>query len=124
LKNSLEIMNRDIQKYEDLDTLQEKADSTREYLIEMKDRFTARRSYLDNEAEKLSLKYERRKLELEQNETWQSLQKLEDKLCRHGEIIHSLKEFVSRKRRQTHEIVKNECINITEELNNLLISSQ
>ena len=125
MKSAWDKMEQDIQKYDDLANLEERADSTREYLIEMKERLYQRGAFMETEAKQLSLRYEKNKDLLERSETWQSLKEFEDKLCRQGQVVHTLKEFVSRKGRQTnYETIKSDCVSIVEELNDLLLSSQ
>jgi len=118
-------MKEDMPRYEQFEDLEDRADEIKEYLIQMKERYTQREGFMKPEAKKLSTQYEENTILLKRSETWQSLERFEDKLCRQGQVVHSLKEFVSKKGRQTdYDNVKNECIGIAEELNELIISSQ
>lgn len=125
LGQSVDNMERDIEKYDNLTTLEERSDSTKQYLIEMKQRLDRRSTFLDGEARKISSQFKQNKDLLERCETWQSLKKMEGKLCRNGQIVYTLKEFVSRNGRQTnYDISKRDSLHIVNQLNAFLLSPQ
>ena len=118
-------IDNDVNIYEDLDLLEERAESTREYLIEMKEKFTERAAFMEAEAKKLSSHYDKNRKLLESNKTWNSLKDFEDKLSRQSQGVYILKDFVRRKGRQTdYESIKINCMAIANELNDFLLTSQ
>ena len=114
-----------MEKYEDLDGLEDNAEEKKEYLMQMNERYSQRGKFMASEAKKLSVQYEKDRSFLKQNEIWQSLQRVEEKLCRQGQVVHSLKDFVKTKKVHTdYESIKVDCINIAHEVNQLCMSSQ
>lgn len=111
LNRKMESMHFEINRYSDLNKLQEVAEITKIYLTQMKERYVQRHDFMESKVKLVSAMYEKNKSALNKNETWKSLLDLEEKLRRQGQVIFSLNEFVKTKEQQTnYEAVKNECL--------------
>lgn len=117
LRSTIENMNGESIHYSNTNQLQDAADITKEYLIQMKERYIQRRDFMSFKVKDVSTEYRKNKQELDNSETWQSLQQLEEKIRRQGQLVFSLHKFVKAKEKQTnYEGNKNACLRIMNEL--------
>jgi hypothetical protein len=107
--------------YSDLNRLQELAEITKAYLIQMKERYISRRDFMNSKVREVSENNEEKKNALENSDTWKSLLELEEKLRRQGQVVFTLQKFVQAKEQQTnYETMKSACLKT---MNELLIES-
>ena len=106
-------MKDDIERYSNLNQLQDTADSTKDYLLQMKERYTKRMSFMKEKVKELCSELEKNEKELKQSDCWKSLIDCEEKISRQGEGVFSLQESVNDKVRRTdYNGTKETCLKI------------
>lgn len=111
LKNKIEQMQLEYNKYSNLKHLQEESELTKIFLIQMKERYIQRRDFMKSKVKDVSTAYENNKALLDNSATWKSLLESEEKIRRQGQVIFSMQENVKLKERQTnYEALKKDCI--------------
>ena len=111
LKNKIEQMQLEYNKYSNLKHLQEESELTKIFLIQMKERYIQRRDFMKSKVKDVSTAYENNKALLDNSATWKSLLESEEKIRRQGQVIFSMQENVKLKERQTnYEAIKKDCI--------------
>lgn len=111
LKNKIEQMQLEYNKYSNLKHLQEESELTKIFLIQMKERYIQRRDFMKSKVKDVSTAYEKNKALLDNSATWKSLLESEEKIRRQGQVIFSMQENVKLKERQTnYEALKKDCI--------------
>ena len=123
LTKRMEEMKAEIHTHEDLTQVQEKADETKDYLLQMKDRYTERKAFMKAEVKKVSSQYGVYTEKLKRSDTWRSLLDMEEKLRRQGQAVFLLSDSVRTEGRETDfQSVKHRCTCIVTELNKALMS--
>ena len=119
IRDTIQIKNK-IERYSNLNHLQDTADSTKDYLLQMKDRYSKRRNFMKEKVKELCSEFERNETELRDNDCWKSLTACEEKISRQGDIVFSLQESVNDKvRRTNYKRTKESCLDILLNLNKL-----
>ena len=114
---SIDKMKKELDIFDDIGNLQDQAEAKKEYLQQMKERYLTRGEFMICEAKKLSAEYEKANSLLEHNTVWKSLEMCEDKIARQSQVVYNLQDFVSTNRKKTeYESIKNNCLDIAEDL--------
>ena len=85
LTNDMNQMKDSIERYSNLNQLQDTADSTKDYLLQMKQRYSERRNFMKQKVKELCSEFERNEKELKSSECWRSLTACEEKISRQGD---------------------------------------
>ena len=118
-------MEKEIERFDNLKDLQERAETTKDYLAQMSERYTQRTAAMKEKIAEVSAQYEKNRAKLETNDTWKSLDGLEQKLRHQGQNIFALQEFIEMKGRQSDfEGIKIDCLKMVEELNSIAIERE
>ena len=114
----MEKMRNEIKNFEKLEELEETSELTKDYLVQMKERYSKRRDVMKYKVGEISSKYERQQKQLKADDIFKSLQMLEDRLRDKEQTIFSLQEFIKTEGIRTdYESVKTKCFLIMNELN-------
>merc|ERR1712070_210314 len=112
-------------QFDDLDTLRTQAQRSKIYLQDQLESYRKRIQTTKEQVKSVSFAYEQVKKELEGNETAEKLKGLEVKLSNYGQQTFTLQEFVATRGRATdYETLKNNCMSIMSQLNQLAIEAQ
>lgn len=124
LSKKIEQMKAEMHDYEDLEVVQEKADDTKDYLLQMKERYETRIAHMKKEVKQVSSQYEVYTEKLKRSDTWVSLLDLEEKLRRQGQTVFLLSDTVRAEGRETDfQSVKYKCICAVTGLNDAITNT-
>jgi len=120
LQAKMDSMKDEMSSFDDLEGLRQRALESKTYLQEQLDSYQKRTKTSKEQVKGLSASYESAKKQLEASETHTRLESLEKKLRTYAQNIFTLQEYVETKGRETDfESLKNNCVNICGNLNNL-----
>jgi len=125
LNDQMGSMRREMGAFEDLDGLRAQAEKTKKYLHEMMEKYQTRQDNVKQQVAQLSAQYEQVKNDLSNNKTHETLEALEKKIAAQANSIFSLQEYIETKGRETDfESLKDDCLRITESLNQITIKME
>lgn len=125
LAQKMDAMRAEMGQFDDLDTLRTQAQRSKIYLQDQLESYRKRIQTTKEQVKSVSFAYEQVKKELEGNETAEKLKGLEVKLSNYGQQTFTLQEFVATRGRATdYETLKNNCMSIMSQLNQLAIEAQ
>ena len=123
LKTRMDQMRDNMKRYSNVNQLKDTADSTKDYLLQMKMRYTKRMNFMKEKIKDLCLEFERNEKKLKQSECWKSLTDCEEKISRQGNVVFSLQESVNDKAARTdYKGTKERCLNIVLTLSERYVS--
>lgn len=104
-------LNEGIVLYDDLQSLQENADLTHDYLMQMKERYQRRFDFLNTCVIQMETELIKAENELRGKDVWMNLRHLENTLQNSGEVVNSLQQFIHVKSQETdYTLVKKDCL--------------
>eukprot|EP00743_Colponemidia_sp_Colp-15_P001360 GILK01001490.1.p1 GENE.GILK01001490.1~~GILK01001490.1.p1 ORF type:complete len:646 (+),score=138.74 GILK01001490.1:56-1993(+) len=108
--------------FNNVDSVREKAETTKRQLVQQKQALMARRDVLKQQISFFSMKFEGRKQQLSENETHTILESMEQKIKQYEQNIFHLKQFIDSKSREGNfQPVVQECGKLTSQINKLII---
>jgi intraflagellar transport protein 74 len=108
--------------FKDVENLRDLSDSSRRYLLDLKQQYLRRRDAVKRLLGPLSSSYDRLKNGLLESETGKTLESLEQKLRHYEQNIHHLREFIETKSRETDfRALKDQCGRLLDEINAAVI---
>ena len=123
LSARMNVMSDEIEKFKNLRQLQDSADATKEYLVEMRDGYTQNIALLDKLLKEISPQYEEKVKRLD-NATWKNLTELKEKLREQGQTLFDLQEEVKKMRSKTDfSGTKSACMQLVDEINTSIIAN-
>lgn len=118
-------MTEDLKLFSDLDHLKIKSKEKRENLMREKEELNAKKNSLNKTKAHLKKENEDLTKNLNENETYVQLNNLEKKLLLLEQNNNSIKEFIESKKIETeYDTIKNNALQMVNEYNQLLITSQ
>ena len=113
-------MAKEVDDFKSPHELQDSADATRDYLVEMSEQYTQRIHLLD--VKEVSMQYEERAKALESNATWKNLEVLKAKLRDEGQVVFELSEDIKTMQSTTdYADIKDECLQLVDKRNETII---
>ncbi|CAM9723209.1 unnamed protein product [Ascophyllum nodosum] len=121
LKDKVSKMTGEMKRFEDVDSLRERAGETKEHLECLLAQYRRRRDGIRGQVQQLMAKHEACKKELVASETGRTLEALERKMRTYETNIFFLKEFVETKRREIdYHSLRGECMSYVKDLNDVI----
>ena len=118
LVKNTSLMTTRMKKFEDISGLREYYEKEKLRLPLLSATYDEKKHGIDEDAGVVSSNLERMRLELEKNQTWGNLKKLEKSLEEQGQTVFSLKDSISQMNiRMDYLTVKSNCSQIVEQLN-------
>jgi len=118
LTNKMGSMKDQMEIFKNVENLRDLSDSSRRYLLDLKQQYLRRRDAVKRLIGPLSSSYDRLKNGLLESETGKTLESLEQKLRHYEQNIHHLREFIETKSRETDfRALKDQCGRLLEEIN-------
>lgn len=118
-------MNKDILVYDDLQSLQDSADLSHDYLSQMKERYQRRFDFINARVIQMETELQKYENELNGSEIWSNLRCLQNNLKQSGEALYCLQQSILLKNLETNYLnVKNNCFMIVEALNDTLATQK
>lgn len=106
------------EKFQNNDELQARAEATKDYLLQMKERYTKRRDFIAGRVKVASQSHEELNERLKKSEIWNSLQLIEGKARQQGQNLFTLREFVNAKGAEVgYDNIKKKCLQMANSLN-------
>jgi intraflagellar transport protein 74 len=122
LTTKMSSMKDQMETFKDVENLRDLSDSSRRYLLDLKQQYLRRRDAVKRLLGPLSSSYDRLKNGLLESETGKTLESLEQKLRHYEQNIHHLREFIETKSRETDfRALKDQCGRLLEEINAAVI---
>ena len=118
LTTKMSSMKDQMEIFKDVENLRDLSDSSRRYLLDLKQQYLRRRDAVKRLIGPLSSSYDRLKNGLLESETGKTLESLEQKLRHYEQNIHHLREFIETKSRETDfRALKDQCGRLLDEIN-------
>lgn len=118
LTTKMASMKDQMEIFKDVENLRDLSDSSRRYLLDLKQQYLRRRDAVKRLVGPLSSSYDRLKNGLLESETGKTLESLEQKLRHYEQNIHHLREFIETKSRETDfRALKDQCGRLLDEIN-------
>jgi len=125
LNDKMDSMRKEVIEFEDIEGLKTKAQNTKNYLVDMMEKYKSRKENIKQQVSQIAAQYDKIKADLNQNETAKTLESLEKKIAAQANSIFSLNEYIETKGRETDfESLKEDCLRITESLNGITIKME
>jgi intraflagellar transport protein 74 len=122
LTTKMSSMKDQMEIFKDVENLRDLSDSSRRYLLDLKQQYLRRRDAVKRLLGPLSSSYDRLKNSLLESETGKTLESLEQKLRHYEQNIHHLREFIETKSRETDfRALKDQCGRLLDEINSAVI---
>jgi len=114
LEKSTIAMSKEIEKYSNINDLQDSADATKEHLVEMSDKYT----------QGIQLLEKVKQVDDENSSEWKELQELKSKLRSQRKELLELQEVAElRKAKIEYGNIKDDCLRLVEVINEAIISA-
>ena len=117
LEERTNVMTREMEKYNNMSELQDSADTTKEYLVEVNEKYKQGIQLLDGLIKKPSTKCQQT---VESSSEWEELQDLKLNLRDQGQDLFELQE--KHKAKTNYDRSKTECLQLMENINQCIIS--
>lgn len=124
LRESMVRMEEEMKIFENIESIRQEFDGTKNYLMDMKSNYIKRRDSMRSQIQSISIENDSIKKQLNNNEIARELDDTEKRLKHYERSIFELKEFVDTKSRETdYEHVKSICLKLSDSLNSFNIKA-